>query len=94
MIINKHKGIIYLTIYALIVSATNPFLVKLVDLGNAYLINNHNPVSFCNVLFAGDLIALIVLCFMFRKELNQFEFKKLNKKTGLLFYSVLLFLVA
>ncbi|HDV6632905.1 TPA: DMT family transporter [Legionella pneumophila] len=80
MIINKHKGLIYLTIYALIVSATNPFLVKLVDLGNAYLINNHNPVSFCNVLFAGDLIALIVLCFMFRKELNQFEFKKLNKK--------------
>ncbi|HHT9965453.1 TPA: EamA family transporter, partial [Legionella pneumophila] len=73
-------GLIYLTAYALIVSVTNPFLVKLVDRGNAYLINNHNPVSFCNVLFAGDLIALIVLCLMFKKELNQFEFKKLNKK--------------
>lgn len=80
MIINKYKGLIYLIAYALIVSATSPFLVNLVEHGNVHLVNNHNPVSFCNILFVGDLIALIVLCLIFKKELNQFELKQLNKK--------------
>lgn len=40
---------------------------KLTEIGAQNLIDNRNPISFCNVLFVGNLCALIVLTLIYRQ---------------------------
>ncbi|QDP73554.1 DMT family transporter [Legionella israelensis] len=76
----KGKGIIFMCLSAAMVSAAGPTLAKLLELGSQHPIHGRNPISFCNVLFAGDLIAVITLLFIFYRELKTFKPKSLNWK--------------
>lgn len=77
---NKYKGMIYISLSALISSAATPVTAKLIQTGNEHLINGHNPISFCNVLFVGNLIALITLYLLYFKENRSFKMKSISRR--------------
>jgi drug/metabolite transporter (DMT)-like permease len=78
IISTRYKGIIIILFSNLILSADTPFTAKLISLGRAHLIHGHNPISFCNLLFAGNLIALITLFFIHYQELKAFKVSELT----------------
>jgi len=52
----------------LIFGAASAVTRKLTDIGTNNLINGHNPISFCNVLFIGNLCALIIFMTIYQKQ--------------------------
>lgn len=80
----RYKGILYLFLSAMIISAANPVIAKLITLGNEHLVNGRNPISFCNVLFAGNLIALFTLILIHFKDLGDFKPEHLTVKNWFL----------
>ncbi|MEO1465941.1 MAG: DMT family transporter [Cyanobacteria bacterium J06633_1] len=68
MLLNKIPGRGYLLIAVLIFAASNSVTQRLIDLGAANLIDGRNPISFCNVLFVGNLCALIALAAVYGRE--------------------------
>lgn len=51
----------YLLLAVTLFAAANPIVQQLINLGEQISEGEHNPISFCNVLFIGNLCALIVL---------------------------------
>lgn len=70
---------LYLWLAVLIFAASNSVTRKVTDIGARNLIDGRNPISFCNVLFVGNLCALIVMGIIFRKQLNRQNFKQLDR---------------
>ena len=75
---NKISGRGYLLIAILIFAAANSVTKRLTDLGAENLINGRNPISFCNVLFVGNLCALLALIAIYGKEWNPSSLTKLK----------------
>ncbi|MEM8718969.1 MAG: DMT family transporter [Cyanobacteria bacterium P01_G01_bin.39] len=76
--LNKISGRGYLLIAILIFAAANSVTRKLTELGADNLINGHNPISFCNVLFVGNLCALAVLIAIYSSEFRSSHFRRLT----------------
>lgn len=76
----KISGQIYLWFAIIIFGASSAVTRKLTDIGSHHLINGRNPISLCNVLFVGNLSALIVLIVIYRKKLNRIFFKQLSRQ--------------
>ncbi|MFM1841982.1 MAG: hypothetical protein RLZZ490_718 [Cyanobacteriota bacterium] len=56
----------YLAIATVIFAASNSITRKIIEIGEENLINGHNPISPCNVLFVGNVCAfalLLPLCY-------------------------------
>lgn len=51
-----------------IFAASNSIVVLLVDIGAAHPIDGRNPISFCNLLFVGNLCAFVTLAIIFRNS--------------------------
>ena len=68
MLFDKIPGRGYLLIAILIFAASNSVTQRLTQLGAENLIDGRNPISFCNVLFVGNLCALIALVAIYGKE--------------------------
>ncbi|MEO1671932.1 MAG: DMT family transporter [Cyanobacteria bacterium J06631_2] len=68
MLLNKIPGRGYLLIAVLIFAASNSVTQRLINLGADNLIDGRNPISFCNVLFVGNLCALIALVAAYGRE--------------------------
>lgn len=63
------SGRLYLLLAIAIFGAANAVTRKLTDLGEMHLIDElRNPISFCNVLFVGNLCALILLAILYGRE--------------------------
>ncbi len=62
------SGRVYLLMAIAIFGAANAVTRKLTDLGEMNLIDGRNPISFCNVLFIGNLCALILLAVIYGRE--------------------------
>ncbi|MGB3496141.1 MAG: DMT family transporter [Elainellaceae cyanobacterium] len=62
------SGRLYLMIAIVIFGAANAVIRKLTDLGAENLINGANPISFCNVLFVGNLCALVLLLIIYQGQ--------------------------
>ena len=62
------SGRVYLLIAIAIFGAANAVTRKLTELGELNLIDGRNPISFCNVLFIGNLCALILLAITYARE--------------------------
>jgi drug/metabolite transporter (DMT)-like permease len=75
---DRIPGRAYLLIAILIFAAANSVTRKLTELGAQNLIDGRNPISFCNVLFVGNLCALIALILIYGKQLNLQSFKQLS----------------
>lgn len=77
------SGKSYLLIAVLIFAAANSVTRKLTELGAENLIDGRNPISFCNVLFVGNLCALIALIAIYRQEWNFRQLRQLNHQDWL-----------
>ena len=75
---NRIPGRGYLLIAILIFAAANSVTRKLTELGAENLIDGRNPISFCNVLFVGNLCALLALIAIYGKEWNSSSLTKLK----------------
>jgi hypothetical protein len=67
----KIPGQVYLWLAVPILAASSSVVRKLTELGAMQSIHGHNPISFCNVLFAGNLCALTVLVAVYHR--GQFD---------------------
>lgn len=61
-------GQAYLWIAVLIFGASSAVTRKITDLGAQNVVAGENPVSLCNVLFVGNLCALLLLVFIHRQQ--------------------------
>ena len=75
---NKISGRGYLLIAILIVAAANSVTRRLTELGAENLIDGRNPISFCNVLFVGNLCALVALIVVYGREWNPSSLSRLK----------------
>lgn len=79
-------GLLWLAV--LIFGASSALTRKLTEIGAEHWIDNsftssagnRNPISFCNVLFVGNLCALLVLLGIHRRQLNWDTFRSLTGK--------------
>ncbi|MEO0868491.1 MAG: DMT family transporter [Cyanobacteria bacterium J06642_11] len=62
------SGRVYLLLAIAIFGAANAVTRKLTQLGELNPIDGRNPISFCNVLFVGNLCALILLGILYSRE--------------------------
>lgn len=53
-------------------------IVLLTEIGAANPVEGRNPISFCNVLFAGNLVAAATLFALHRKDWTRDNFRKLS----------------
>lgn len=77
------SGRLYLMIAILIFGAANSITRKLTDIGAVNLIDGRNPISFCNVLFVGNLCALGLLLVIYQSQLRPAILKQINLKQWL-----------
>jgi drug/metabolite transporter (DMT)-like permease len=82
-IIPKIPGQIYLWLAILIFGGSSAVTRKLTEIGAQHLIDGRNPISLCNVLFVGNLCALIVLIGIYWPQWNKTTLKQLSRKDWL-----------
>lgn len=80
---HRIPGRAYLLCAILIFASANAITRKLTELGTQNLIDGRNPISFCNLLFVGNLCALITLFLIYGKQLNVQLFKQLSGRDWL-----------
>ncbi|MBE9045463.1 DMT family transporter [Pleurocapsales cyanobacterium LEGE 10410] len=76
--LNKIPGRGYLLIAILIFAAANSVTRRLTELGAENLIDGRNPISFCNVLFVGNLCALLALVAIYGKQWSPSALNRLS----------------
>lgn len=74
----KIPGRAYLLIAILIFAASNSVTRRLTEIGAENLIDGRNPISFCNVLFVGNLCALLALIAIYGREWNPSSLSRLG----------------
>ena len=78
--LNRIPGSVYLWLAVIIFATSNSVTRKLTELGAQHLIDGRNPISFCNVLFVGNICALLVLIFIYRRQLSVHTFQQFSLK--------------
>ncbi|MEH2177705.1 DMT family transporter [Nostoc sp.] len=81
--IDKIPGQTYLWLAILIFGASSAVTRKLTQIGAQHFIDGRNPISLCNVLFIGNLCALIFLLPIYRQQWQKKTLKLLSKKDWL-----------
>lgn len=74
---NKIPGRGYLLIAILIFAASNSVTRRITEIGADNLIDGRNPISFCNVLFVGNICALAALVLIYGREWNSSSLSRL-----------------
>ncbi|BAY21723.1 hypothetical protein NIES2100_14800 [Calothrix sp. NIES-2100] len=72
-------GHIYLWLAILIFGASSAVTRKLTEIGANHLIGDRNPISLCNVLFVGNLCALIVMIPIYWRQWKPGNLRQLSK---------------
>jgi len=62
----------------IIFAASNSISSKLADVGMQNLIDGRNPISFCNVLFVGNLCAFVTLSIVYGRKWNPQTLSRLS----------------
>ncbi len=78
-LLSKIPGQVYLWLAVPILGASSSVIRKLTEIGAMRFIDGHNPISFCNVLFAGNLCALTVLLGIYRDQLTIGQLQQVKK---------------
>ncbi len=73
-------GSVYLWLAVLIFGASSAVTRKLTEIGAQHFIGGHNPISLCNVLFVGNLCALLVLVILHGHQWNRETLKRLSQR--------------
>ncbi|MBE9213478.1 DMT family transporter [Plectonema cf. radiosum LEGE 06105] len=78
-VIPKFSGQLYLCFAIIIFGAANSVTRKLTEVGAQRYVNGNNPVSFCNVLFVGNLCALFVLLIVYGRQFTLSRLQRISK---------------
>ena len=78
--LGRIPGTAYLWLAVIIFAASNSVTRKIMELGSQHLIDGRNPISFCNVLFVGNLCALVVLILVYKRQLRVQTFRRFSLK--------------
>lgn len=87
-LITRIPGPVYLWVAVLIFGASSAVTRKLTDLGSQHFVGGQNPISLCNVLFVGNLCALLVLVMIYRQQWNRTTLSQLSQQEWLSLVSV------
>lgn len=79
MILNRVPSFVYLWTAVLIFAASSSVTRKVTEIGSTHLVNGRNPISLCNVLFAGNLCALAVMLLIFGRQWNRRNLQQLSR---------------
>lgn len=74
------SGHIYLWVATVVFATSSALTRKLNLIGHDHLIDGRNPISLCNILFVGNLCALIVMISLFSKDWKREEVKKIRPR--------------
>ncbi|MGB7441265.1 MAG: DMT family transporter [Coleofasciculaceae cyanobacterium] len=88
---NQIPGRAYLLLSVIIFAAANSVTRRLTQLGEQNLIEGRNPISFCNLLFVGNLTALAALLLVYGRQLNFQSLKQISGKDWLGLIAVAVF---
>ena len=77
------SGHFYLWIGTFVSAASSALTRKLNLIGHDHLIDGRNPISLCNILFVGNLCALVVMISLFYKDWKWEEVKKIRSRDWL-----------
>jgi drug/metabolite transporter (DMT)-like permease len=77
-------GQAYLWFAVLIFGAANSVTRKLTEIGAQQFVDGRNPISLCNVLFVGNICALLVLVLLYRRQLTLLKYLSQQQWVGLL----------
>jgi drug/metabolite transporter (DMT)-like permease len=90
-LIHKIPGQTFLWLAIAIFGASSSVTRKLTQIGAQQLMDGRNPISLCNVLFVGNLCALLVLVMVYGQQLNRETLRRLSKRewVGLVMVSIL-----
>ncbi|AFY38869.1 protein of unknown function DUF6 transmembrane [[Leptolyngbya] sp. PCC 7376] len=75
------SGRAYLMVAIAIFGAANAVTRKITEIGAENLIDGRNPISFCNVLFVGNLCALVLLGILYHRQWTKENLKKISAKS-------------
>lgn len=78
-LINKIPGRVYLMFAIIIFGTGNAITRKITELGAQNLIDGRNPVSFCNLLFVGNICALMILILIYAKQWKAYSLRQLSR---------------
>ncbi|MBW4624552.1 MAG: DMT family transporter [Brasilonema octagenarum HA4186-MV1] len=78
--IPRIPGQIYLWLAILIFGASSAVTRKLTEIGAQNFMGDRNPISLCNVLFVGNLCALIIFIAIYWRQWNLRALKQLSRK--------------
>ncbi len=79
-LIHRISGQTYLWLAILIFGSSSAITRKLTEIGAQHFMGGRNPISLCNVLFVGNLCALILLILIYGKQWNKAALQKLSRK--------------
>ena len=71
---------LFLWIAVIIFGAANAITKRLTEIGAENLMDGRNPISFCNVLFVGNICAALVLFLIYGRQLHPSYWKHLSKR--------------
>ena len=71
---------LFLWIAVIIFGAANAITKRLTEIGAENLMDGRNPISFCNVLFVGNVCAALVLFLIYGKQLHPSYWRHFTKK--------------
>ncbi len=78
------SGRAYLMMAITIFGAANAITRKLTEIGAENLIDGRNPISFCNVLFVGNLCALILLSIIYTGDWIRGSWQAIPRKSWIM----------
>lgn len=81
---SPYSGRIFLLVAIIIFGTANAVTRKLTEIGAENLIDGRNPISFCNVLFVGNLCALILLSIIYYSQWQVNLLKQISGKKWLI----------
>jgi drug/metabolite transporter (DMT)-like permease len=80
---NRIPGQTYLWLAIPIFGASSAVTRKLTEIGAQSFVNGQNPISLCNVLFVGNLCALMVLIVLYGRQWQPRTLRQLSRKDWL-----------
>jgi drug/metabolite transporter (DMT)-like permease len=88
---HRIPGHIYLWLAMPIFGSASAVTRKITEIGAQHLVGGHNPISYCNVLFTGNLCALLVLVAIHRQQWSQNTWQQISWRewSGLVVVAIL-----
>lgn len=79
-VIHQIPGKLYLWLAVLIFGASSAVTRKITEIGAQHFMGGQNPISLCNVLFVGNLCALLVLLMIYKRQWNATNLRQLSRQ--------------